>query len=480
MTRLCIWLVVSLAGAPSVAAQPQFNPRDDQYRALGLVRAKAELDRTRAHAARATQLSLKGVMSDAERDDRVAEFERARVDYAQQLLAIAKSDGHVTVARAVKVRTLAGQSRVRITLASAPRREVSQMRALVLDRESEVFLPGGGVDDVIVSVKDAAGANGITIARPYERHLSRVGATPTTIAFDLLRESEDVVIAMAYGGRLEERRVLLEQEAGIGVSAWRVEQFSQTADLGTEAQYGLTLERMTDDARPVRLSVTGLPTSVEWEFRDAETRAKLTQIQFQPGQLQRRLQLVLSLPVRATDAMPPERPVKFAAVATLGDAALGGKATTSTASLDITPRSLARAELHIDNLLVEARVGDSLETVMRVRNTGARTLHGLHVVAELPTGWTAGTMPSVLPPLRAAEELVVAVKLRYAASVIPGDYEAAIRIAGDGLRDTGVPARVLRIRLSDTSGGPWLLVGIVSLLLATGVYALRAVRAAAR
>src|SRR4051812_31286561 len=86
---ICMLAVLELAALarPRAASSQMFNPRDDRYRTLGLQRARAEYDRASAEWTRARELRERGMLSDAELEEREAARVRARVDLLQQALA---------------------------------------------------------------------------------------------------------------------------------------------------------------------------------------------------------------------------------------------------------------------------------------------------------------------------------------------------------------------------------------------------------
>src|SRR5713101_6755177 len=92
-----------------------FNQRDDQYRLLGLKRAKEMFETARKEYERQQQLFAKGLISQAELDRIHSNFSDAEVNYQQSLLAVLFEQQYVTVAKAVKYQTKNGMKHVRLT-----------------------------------------------------------------------------------------------------------------------------------------------------------------------------------------------------------------------------------------------------------------------------------------------------------------------------------------------------------------------------
>lgn len=88
---LAFLLPGSVVGPSALTAQipsNMFNQRDDQYRVLGLKRAKETYEAARNEFDRQKSLFEKGLISQADLDRTKASFSDAEVNYQQSLLAV--------------------------------------------------------------------------------------------------------------------------------------------------------------------------------------------------------------------------------------------------------------------------------------------------------------------------------------------------------------------------------------------------------
>lgn len=434
----CAISLVSL-GTP---AQSLYNPRDDQFRALGLMRAEAEYVRASAVVERNRQLRARGFLSDQQLEEAEAQFGRARVDYIQQALTVLAEGRHISILRAVKHRGTDERNYVSLTIAEAGANVDLRHARAVLDDSSFGALQSQDGADVYVSIKSEAGPTGATIAWPYETHLNAVGrAVERTARFRLLRDVDEVVVSVAHGDKVDERKILLEQDASANLIAIEPAQFSQEADLGAQVTFQLQLTRFARDEKVYHLQVDGLPSDVTYEFRDPETRARLNQLRFAAGASRKSLHLVLSLPLRASSSLAVDAPIALYAEAF--DASpteppltkavrLGGKGTTRVlvgrSRLELIPRGIARGELGAINLYHEIASGDSVSFDGVVRNTGSRVLRSVRLVVEAPSGWTTRVVPSLWKEVPVGAETKVSVILKPPPLATSGDYESRLRL----------------------------------------------------
>jgi NPCBM-associated, NEW3 domain of alpha-galactosidase len=473
---IVLGVMLVLASATARVAHAQlFNPRDDRYRALGLQRARAEWERASAEWERARQLRARGLASDAELEERAAARVRARVDLLQAALAAADAAPHVLIERARKRRLSGGATEVELLLAGAPAGEgdaEALLRGLDSSLARELALQATG--RLFVSLKAAPGADGAIIATPYERMLPRLTSGARARAtFRLVRDAADVVVSLDYGGRTEERRILLEASGGTAGVALALAQPAQEADLGAQAQYEVTLERLRDDVQAVRMAVEGLPPAATGEVRAADSDARLTVVRFALGEREKRLRVLVALPREEGGGVRADSALRFAiaagathggdesrvAPAGAGTSAGAGALATRVVA-ELVPRGVPRAELRLAAGWVEARAGDSVRLVATVRNVGTRALAGVRVSAEAPPGWRVEARPFAIASLAVGADAPVALLLLADGAATPGDYEARLALEGGaGERPLESEPRLLRVRLVPGGRGwiPWLL-----------------------
>ncbi|MDB4913772.1 MAG: Alpha-galactosidase, associated protein, partial [Gemmatimonadetes bacterium] len=454
------------ATADICAQQAYFNPRDDQYRYLGMMRARAELRKATEEYDRARALADRGMLSPAELSDRRVAFERVRVDYLQQSLATLLAAAHLVINQATKQRYADGSLAVvvRVQSVSAQSAADEKARALI-DTSLEAALQPDVIPTVFVSLKSESGLSGVVISRPYEQLVRnlRIGET-RDIRFTLLKDVSDAVIVMAYADKVEERRVWLDNAGLSGSVSLRAAQFSLEGDFGAPVTYDLVLDRSNGGTAAMRLGTEGLPRAVRYEFRDPDSKARVIQVRFPDGQNTKRLQLALTLPSASEDALAPDVALKFSVTATPGDSVAHGiRMTPSRADLELIPRGVARVELRTSSLYYETSPKDSVMTDVTVRNVGSRALDRLTVAVDPASGWNARSEPAEITRLGLGESQIVRLTLVPKGSVPVGDYENRVRVISRGTdRRLDNEDKIIRVRVA-SAFGMW---ATVALLLA--------------
>lgn len=479
--RLALLLPVALA--LSVAAIPAdaqtFNPRDDRYRALGLLRARADHDRATAEWQRARELRARDLLSPAELEERDAARVRARVDLLQQALAALDAAPHVLIERARKRRLADGASEIELVLAGPPD-AADGVSGIVgtLDASLRDELALQDVGRLYVSVKAAPGADGAIIATPYERVLPRlVGSARQRVTFRLVRDASDVVVSLDHGSRVEERRILLESAGDAAGVALDLAQPAQEVDLGDQATYDVLLERTRDDVAAVRVAVEGLPPVVAAEVRAADSDARLSVVRFALGERAKRLRVLVTLPRDEAGGVRVDSTLGFLVVAEAVRVVDGVEVRAGEAARvpgRLTARGVPRAELRLSAGWGESKAGDSVRLAATVRNAGTRTLAGVRVAAEAPAGWRVEARPSVVAMLVPGAEAPLTLVLVPEPSAAPGDYEARLRLEGGaGERPLESEPRVLRLRVVPPGRGwsTWVAVAVLALVAAASVRA---------
>lgn len=476
-------VILTTRPAPSHAQviQGVYNPRDDQYRILGLIRAQAELEQAEAELDRATQLHAANAVTANELSDRRAAFTRARVNYLQQSLAVIFAAPHISIERAVKSRDSEGRGRVLLTLRNTTGGGVESAKiSELIDNELLERLRPDEINNVYVSLKADPGLGGAIISSPYEARIPvlRTGES-VQVGFRLLRDADEVVVSFNYADKVEERKVFLEKDASANIVAVQSVQFSQEADLGGQAVFDLQLERFTGDDKVFRLAAIGLPRDLRHEFREPGTGARLSQIRFPEGESQRTLQLVVTLPQRVPESFPIDEPLDFWALVVdddtdatlrelLADAAAIPEALaalpTGKTRLELLPRGVGRVEVRALNLYHEIRPGEAVEMDVLVRNVGTRRLDNLWLRLDTPTGWQAEVDPELITALDVGAEREFRIVLRPPANATVGDYEARLRTEV-AAAERGVETEDKLIRIHLAAPLNWVGTGALVLLL---------------
>ena len=510
-------LLLAPVVAPPAPARAQtqvqslFNPRDDEYRLLGLIRAKAELEQAQSELQSLQTEHDNGIISSNEVEKARVRMESARVNYLQQSLAVIFEQPHVLIEKAVKSQGPDGEKFVRLTLRNTAGSSVESERlADLIDEDILGQLQPDRLRSVFVSLKDQPGIGGTIISSPYEKRICELRfGQPVTVSFRLLQDRDTVTVSVTYASRLDEKVVYLEKDASANVVSIQSTQFSQEADLGSSAAYDLGLEQFTDTANTFRLAAVGLPPDIRYEFRDPESGARLTQVRFPVGVSQRDLSLSLSLPQRAGGSLPVDaldRPLRFWALVLNDkdgerlDAWLAGHGEQSGESgegargepidraaiasfletldagrvrLELIPRGVGRVEMRAPNLYHEIEPGEAVTMEVTLKNTGSRGLETLRLVAETQLGWQGRVEPDLIQSLPVDGERPVKVTFTPPADVSVGDYQMRLR-AESAAGDRRVESQESTVRIHVDAPTNLTLTGglaVVLLLLVGGIVA---------
>lgn len=448
--------------AAQAGAQPvEHSPLGSE---MSLLRAGSDLELADSAYARARQLFDRRLLSAAELELRRAERERAVLTVLERWSALAAASPRLRVVHAFKARSPAGSSIARIRVGLSALDSIAPWPGTGSSREMLERLRSARIDEAFVSLKDEAGAAGTAIGVPYERRIDAgVDGGVFDLEFRLLRDVDAVVISLASGGRLDERKVLLEADASGAITVQPLP-FSQEADIGADASYDLTIERFGGGDTPVRLVVEGLPAAVAHTFTDVASGVRLSQLRFGAAEHQRRVRLTLTLPTADAEAIDVDRAYRFRVIAAMHDEGRSapGDAGAETgpvpagagvAELELVPRGVGRAELRVGNLFHEVAAGERALVAVTVRNTGSRVLERARVVAEPPSGWDAVADPAELRDLAPGAELPVNLTITPSDGHELGDYEMRLHVEGaSGRARIATEPTVVRVRMQARSG----------------------------
>ena len=174
-----------------------FNQRDDEYRLLGLKRAKSAYEAAKAELERNESLFNDELISENSLEDARREFADAEVNYQQSLLAVIFEKQYVTVESAVKYQSEDGRKHVRLKLANASGGGQEYRKLINIDDALFRSLQPDVVNNVYVSLLN--GENAI-ISQPYEAKIDRLLiGQPVTLDFALLQDLDAVVVTPDLG-----------------------------------------------------------------------------------------------------------------------------------------------------------------------------------------------------------------------------------------------------------------------------------------
>jgi hypothetical protein len=477
---LCLVMLALGAGLAPAQNYGNYNPRDDQYRLLGMTRAQAEYETALRDYQRQQELRAQNLISESDLERARTVMETARVNYLQAALAIVFATPHVIIDRALKYLGRDGRPYVRLTLRDESGSSAEGVKlSAVIDSALLSQLHPEEVPDVFVSLKDDSPNGGVIISIPYEAHIPvlRFGQ-PVTLGFRLLKDVDAVTVSASYANQTSERRVLLEKDASANFVSVQSSQFSQEADLGGTATYDLSLERFTSDLSGFRLEVGGLPTEIRYEFRDPTSGARLTQLRFPEGTTSLHLSLVLTLPERAAGTFRLDRALSFWAFVLDNQAAaqfdrIARDSMTAAAAaairagkvrLELIPRGVGELEIQATNLYREITRGDSVIMDFTVRNTGSRLVNNVKLTPEVQPDWRAAVTPDLVTAVPIDGEARVRVVLVPPHDVAVGDYDVKLRtdaLSADRRVDT--EDKTVRVHVSPPAN--WLgTIALVALL----------------
>jgi uncharacterized membrane protein len=418
------------------ATGSMFNQRDDQYRVLGLKRAKEVYEASQKEYDRQKMLFGKGLISQAELDRSRASFADAEVNYQQSLLAVLFEQQYVTVVNAVKYQGKDGAKRVRLQLANASGGSAEFRKLINLDDELFRSLQPDIINDVYVSLLNNESA---VIGKPYESKIDHLKFGDLDI----------VTVNIIYGkGTQRTLKVFLEKDVSVNKVLVQSTQFSQEVELGKTASYDLTLELFGGIGTTFNLEVANLPAQVNHAFKDPAGGARLSQFKFTETTNSRKAALDISLPDRPTEAIPMDRPIRFYVLVIPSDR-MGEfkdlqrrewkeeeleKLKVGYVKLELVARGTGRLLVRAEQLYFAINPSGAVDMTVELVNEGSRRIDDVEVNADLPLNWSKTIEPAVVNALEIGEEHKVHLHFTPPAGIGVGRYD--IRLRTSGLTDT--------------------------------------------
>ncbi len=427
------------AGAAQAQTNP-FNQRDDQYRLLGLKRAKEAFEFARAEFEQKQQLFGKNLISKLELDRSRNLLADAEVNYQQSLLAVLFEKQYVAVARALKYQSKDGRKHVKLTLENASGGGAEYRKLLNLDDELFRSLQPDVINDVYVSLLNESDA---IISQPYEAKIEQLQfGRPVTLDFMLLQDLDAVTVNVTYGSGTQRRpKIFLQKDATVNRVVLQSEQFSQEAELGGKATFDFTLELFSGENNTFKLEVVNLPAAINRYFVDPGNQARLSQFRFTENTKTRRAALQVFLPDRPSEGLNIDKPIPFYVlvipreqVVALGD--LNAKQWSQDeiealnagyVRLELVPRGVGKLLVRAPQLFYSIKAGDAVVMTLDVVNEGTRRLDNVKVEADVPLHWSKQIEPLVLAALDTDEEKRVQLQFIPPKEISPGRYEMRLR-----------------------------------------------------
>jgi len=429
---LLCWALNNIVGAQEGQSQTM--------KLLTLKKAQLQHEKTKGDFERSLKLKEQGLTSEEDFARVQTAHLQAQVDYQQALINFMGSEARISVASAVKFQDAAGKKFVRVTLrySSKELKELAKLKISAEDLFPLDFMKE--IKDVSVSLK----SEGKIVSDPYEKTMASLPLeTQQDVTFQLLKDVENLDVNVFYSGKDEATSVYLQKGVSANIVTMNSAQFSQEADLESQATYDLSLEKFSGEANVFKLEVVNLPHQINYEFSDPQTQARLSQIKFTEGVTSMKLSLKLYLPKNADAQVVIDKPIEFLALTLDVDQAtklqdlMTKKPRIDTKDIDtmkagsvrleLVPRGVGKIEVQAVNLYHEIKVGENVTMEVRVKNAGTRKLNNIRVYSDLPLNWRSEIQPELIASLEQNKEVVVTINFLPPADVAVGDYEPKIK-----------------------------------------------------
>lgn len=434
MVRTIVALVLLCANLS--VSQMLYNPNDERFKPMYLEKMQNDYRVQKEDYERQKMLHEKQLISEKEFKESEARFKSARITYQQAVLALAFEQPHITIDKAIKYQSKDGKKKVRLTLRNTT-------GGLIGGRQIELEDVEGIRTDQIANVYiSLLNEKKSIVSQPYEAKIASMPYNkPVTVDFLLLQDLDNITVKAVYGDKSEEKTILLQKDESANRVLMSSEQFSQEADLGARANYDLTLELFSSTDNAYKLEVLNLPRQIAYDFLEAQTNARLSQVKFSQDVYSRKLSLAVYLPDRYdSTSFIIDHPITFFAAAipreTSDKIDLGRKDYTSRdleqlhlsfIRLELVPRGVGRILVKATNFYQEIKPGEIVRMNLTVFNDGTRRLDNVKVSADAPLNWVAGVTPDLIPFLPPGKEEQIALLITPPADVSVGDYEATIK-----------------------------------------------------
>ena len=419
-----------------LAAQMLYNPNDERFKSLYLERVQNDYKLQKEEFKRQTLLHDKGLISEREFQQSDAAFKSAQITYQQAILSLAFEQPHITIDRGVKYQGKDGKKHVRLTLRNTTggliegkKIELEDFEGIRTDRISNVYVSLLNDQQAIIS-------------RPYEAKIESMQYNqPVTTDFFLLQDIDNVTVKCVFGDKSEEKKIFLQKDESANRVLITSEQFSQEADLGSRANYDLTLELFSSTDNVYKLDIFNLPRQITCDFLEAQTNARLSQVKFSQDINTRKIALAVYLPDRYdSSSFIIDRPIAFFAAAIPGTqrgAVLDRERTYTSADFDklnisyvrleLVPRGVGKIQVRAANFYQELKPGERVQMSLTVYNDGTRRLDNIKVMTDVPLNWNSTISPDLIAFLFPGKEETVNVTITPPGDVSVGDYETTIK-----------------------------------------------------
>ncbi len=440
MKKYLPFMLAIVVGVLILWITPLSGQEDQASLILDLKRARAVYEIAKQTFENDQMLFDNKAISENQYNQSKNEFLTREVEYQKLILRVMAQQSYIIVEKAVKYQTRTGQRRVKVTLRSTM--EGNQEYLSQFEEHFDIFTPemqSNKVYNVFVSLVNIEDKT--IIGSPYESRIVSIDLGQTAQAdFELLRDVESLQVSLNYSGRTDQKNIYLQKDASANVVDINSTQFSQEANLGSDATFDLTLERFSASDDVYTLFVLNLPKQISADFIDSETGARLSQIKFLQGVNTKRLSLRIYLPERDDENVVIDQPIVFYALVLsaekemLGDT--GDKLFTQTeldaiqgdkVKLELIPRGVGQIEIQAPTLYHEIKTGGQVEMEITVKNTGTRRLDNIRISTDNPLAWRSVIEPDIIQNLEVNQEVIVKLTIIPPSDVGVGEQEVTIK-----------------------------------------------------
>jgi hypothetical protein len=479
-------LLILLLSGKIVLSQVLYNPNDERFKSLYLEKTQNDYKLQKEDFNRQKVLYEKGLIPVKEFKEAESRFKTAQLTYQQAILSLAFEQPHITIDKAIKFQSKDGKKKVRIILRNSTGGLIEGKQIQLEDFEG---IRTDRIANVYISLLNDQKS---IISQPYEAKIASMPYNQLiSVDFLLMQDLDNITVKCIYGDKSDEKKIFLQKDESANKVLITPDQFSQEADLGTRANYGLTLELFSSMDNVYKLDVLNLPTQVTYDFFDSQSSARLSQVKFSQDVNIRKISLAIYLPDRYdSSTLIIDKPITFFAVAipqaqteylSSKDKQYNiidfDKLNISYIKLELVPRGVGRIQVRATNFYQEIKPGEKVQMNITVFNDGTRRLDNIKVKGDVPMNWTSNITPDIIPSLEPGKEESIAVIIIPPADVNVGDYEATIKTESYASnRKIESEDKKIRIHVSSSTniiGTALLIILLVGILVAVVIFGIR-------
>lgn len=462
---LAFLLVLVLSTKP-LTAQMLYNPNDERFKSLYLEKMQNDYKVQQDIFDRQKILYEKGMIPKQQFEQAEANFKTAQITYQQAVLSLAFEQPHIAIDKAVKYQSRDGKTWVKLTLRNTTGGLIAGEQVDVTDFKG---IRTDQIANVYVSLLNDQRA---IVSQPYEAKIPVMQYNkPVTVTFTLLQNLDYVIVKDVYADKSDERKILLQMDESANRVLITSDQFSQEADLGSQATYNLTLSLFSGRNNIYKLALLDLPGQMSYDFisrGDASAQGqsggvRLSQVKFSQDVNSQQIALDIYVPDRYdSSSFLIDQPIEFYAVAIPpgpDERMLEGSKKFRAEDLDrmhigyihleLVPRGVGRMQLQATNYYLELKPGEAARMKLTVHNDGTRQLDNVTIHADMPINWITSITPDIIRTLAPDKEAGVLVTIAPPENVDVGDYEASVKAeAFAGSRQIDTDNKSIRIHVA--------------------------------